>query len=191
MKITSPHATGLSLILRWFSCALWVGTTSRSSIVCQRARDNSWATLAEAPLYEPQNGFAGFSLIEVMVAILILGIALVGLTHGVTAALESSKESGLQTTAVLMASGLIETLRAEGGLQNGEAEGDGGPGLEKYHWRETVAGTGTDGLHDVDVVIEDAHNGQDIYELKTMLFEPSSDSQGSNNQSNRRSHNAE
>ena len=42
---------------------------------------------------------SGFSLIEVMVAILILGIALVGLTQGISTALGSSKESELQTTA--------------------------------------------------------------------------------------------
>ena len=58
------------------------------------------------------NHNAGFSLVEVMVAILILGIALVGLTQGITTALSSSKESELQTVAALFAAGQIETLRA-------------------------------------------------------------------------------
>jgi prepilin-type N-terminal cleavage/methylation domain-containing protein len=49
---------------------------------------------------------AGFSLIEIMVAILILGIALVGLTQGITSSLTASKESELQTTAALIAAGL-------------------------------------------------------------------------------------
>ena len=52
---------------------------------------------------------SGFSLVEVMCAILILGIALAGLTQGVTTALTSSKESELQTTAALFAAGLVET----------------------------------------------------------------------------------
>ena len=47
---------------------------------------------------------AGFSLIEVMCAILILGIALVGLTQGLTTALSSSKESEQQTMAALLLS---------------------------------------------------------------------------------------
>jgi prepilin-type N-terminal cleavage/methylation domain-containing protein len=35
----------------------------------------------------------GFSLIEVMCAILIMGVALVALTHGMTTALGSTKDS--------------------------------------------------------------------------------------------------
>jgi general secretion pathway protein I len=126
---------------------------------------------------------AGFSLIEVMVAILILGVALVGLTHGITTALESSKESEQQTTAALFAAGKIETLRAEGGLENGETDGDCGAGLEAYRWKQTISDADVDGLHDVDVVIERAQDNQEIYELKTLLFEVPSDvnDQNSNN----------
>ncbi len=115
---------------------------------------------------------AGFSLIEVMVAILILGVALAGLAHGIATALGSSKESEWQTTAALFAAGKIETLRAEGGLENGETTGDCGAGLEAYRWKQTIGGTDIDGLHDVAVVVENAQDGREIYELKTLLFEP-------------------
>ena len=125
---------------------------------------------------------AGFSLIEVMVAILILGVALAGLTHGITTALDSSKESELQTTAALYAAGKIETLRAEGGLENGETDGDCGAGLEAYRWKQTISNAGLDGLHDVDVMIERARDNQEIYELKTLLFEPAG---GTNDQNSR------
>jgi prepilin-type N-terminal cleavage/methylation domain-containing protein len=121
---------------------------------------------------------AGFSLIEVMVAILILGIALVGLTHGITTALDSSKDSELQTVAALFAAGKIETLRAEGDLENGETEGECGPGLAAYTWKQTISDAGIDGLHDVDVVVETVRDREEIYELKTLLFE-SSESSGS------------
>ena len=121
---------------------------------------------------------AGFSLIEVMVAILIMGIALVGLTHGITTALDSSKDSEQQAVAALFAAGKIETLRAEGGLENGDTDGDCGAGLEAYHWKQTISDTGIDGLHDVDVVIQTARTKQEIYELRTLLFE-SADEAGS------------
>jgi len=66
---------------------------------------------------------AGFSLVEIMCAILVLGIALVGLTEGITTALSSAKDSELQTAAALVAAGQIETLRAEGYIVDGETEG--------------------------------------------------------------------
>src|SRR5580704_14602398 len=112
---------------------------------------------------------AGFSLVEVMVAILILGIALVGLTQGITTALVSSKESELQTTAALFAAGQIELLRAGTDLSNGTGNGDCGTVLPLYRWKQTVSPTEIDGLHEVDVVVENAQTGAAIYELKTLL----------------------
>ena len=114
---------------------------------------------------------AGFSLIEVVVAILVLGIALVGLTEGITTALGSSKESELQTTAALFAAGRIEELRAAKGLIDGEREGDCGEGLALYRWKQSIRGAGIDGLHEVAVVVENARSGRSIYELRTLLFQ--------------------
>ncbi|HZV33518.1 MAG TPA: prepilin-type N-terminal cleavage/methylation domain-containing protein [Verrucomicrobiae bacterium] len=119
---------------------------------------------------------SGFSLLEVMVAILILAIALTGLVHGITTALASSKESELQTVAALFAQGKIEELRATGILEDGSDDGDCGSVLPLYHWRETIGSTDISGLHDVSVVVEHARTGQEIYELKTMLFSPEDDS---------------
>src|SRR5580704_7057982 len=113
---------------------------------------------------------AGFSLIEVMVAILILAIALTGLTAGITTALKSSKESELQTTAALFASGQIELLRAQADWTDGTEQGDCGATLPLYRWQQTVSPTDISGLHEVDVVVENSRTGEDIYELKTMLF---------------------
>src|SRR6185503_16859500 len=110
----------------------------------------------------------GFSLIEVMVAILILGIALVGLTQGITTALGSSKESELQTAAILFAQGKIEELRATEVIE-GEDEGNCGPGLELYHWTENVTTTELDGLYDVEVTVDNARTGQEICSLRTLL----------------------
>jgi prepilin-type N-terminal cleavage/methylation domain-containing protein len=114
---------------------------------------------------------AAFSLVEVLCAILILGVALVGLTQGLTVALHSSKDSELLSTAALFAAGQIESLRAEGGLENGEQEGDCGEGLSLYRWRQSIKPAGVDGLHEVAVTVENAKSAQPIYELRTLLFE--------------------
>ena len=145
---------------------------------------------AAAPPYRGQyrdmpsiNHHAGFSLIEVMVAILILAIALTGLTAGITTALSCSKESELQTTAALFASGQIELLRAQTDWKDGTEQGDCGATLPLYRWRQTVSPTDVNGLHEVDVVVENSRTGQEIYELKTMLFQIPDESPNKSNPS--------
>lgn len=116
-------------------------------------------------------GEAGFSLVEVLCAIMILGVALVGLVQGLTVALHSTKDSELITTAALFAAGQIESIRAEGGLENGEKDGACGPGLALYRWKQTISSGGVDGLHEVEIVIEHTKSGKPIYDLRTLLFE--------------------
>ncbi len=114
----------------------------------------------------------GFSLIEVMFAVLLLGIGIVGLTQGVTTALSSSKESEIQTTAALFAAGQIELLRADSYLVEETAEGECGEQLPAYRWKRKVSTTGIEGLYDVTVEVDQAPSGRKIYELKTLLFDP-------------------
>jgi general secretion pathway protein I len=113
----------------------------------------------------------GFSLIEVMCAILIMGVALVALTRGMTTALGSTKDSEVLTTVVTLAAGQIETLRASGVLTDETTEGDFGDSFPKYKWEQTVSPGKLDGLHQVDVVVKDSKNGAALYKLTTLLFD--------------------
>ena len=137
-------------------------------------------------------GNEGFSLVEVIVAVAILSIALVGLAHGISTALGCSKESEMQTTAALFAAGLIENLRAEGGLTDEQLQGDCGQDLPAYRWTLSITPAGTDGLHQVEASIQSARTGQEIYTLRTLLFEPppDSDSKKQDSKSNRKSRRA-
>jgi prepilin-type N-terminal cleavage/methylation domain-containing protein len=117
---------------------------------------------------------SGFSLVEVMCAILILGVALAGLAQGLSTALGSSKETEIQTTASLLAAAQIETLRAEKTLTDGETDGDCSTNLPTYHWRQLITTTDINGLHEVKVTIESTNTSLVIYELRTLLFDPSS-----------------
>jgi hypothetical protein len=99
-------------------------------------------------------------------------VAIVGLTEGLTTALRSNKEAEIQTAAALLASGQIETLRAEGYLLEGETDGEGDGDLAGYKWRQTVTETKIEGLYEVTVVVEQASTSEEIYELKTLLFDP-------------------
>ena len=118
---------------------------------------------------------AGFSLVEIMCAILVLGIALVGLTEGITTALSSAKDSELQTAAALVAAGQIETLRAEGYIVDGETEGECGEVLPLYRWKQSITSTSINGLHEVEVVVENSRSAQAVCELRTLLFDSPGD----------------
>ncbi len=115
---------------------------------------------------------AGFSLIEVMVAVFILAIALVGLTRGITTALSSSKEAELFSQAVHIASGRIELLRAEGDFSDGETTGTTGA----FHWRQTISRTPTEGLHQVVVALDHPPGEVPVYSLQTLLYLATADS---------------
>jgi prepilin-type N-terminal cleavage/methylation domain-containing protein len=139
----------------------------RRSFVTTRRKD-----MLPAKAGTPHNrAVGGFSLVEVMCAILILGIALIGLTQGITSALVSSKESELQSTAAMFAAGKIEMVRADGYLTDGEKEGDCGDDLPLYQWKQSISSTGVNGLHEVVIKVEKAKTGDLIYELRTLLFD--------------------
>jgi Tfp pilus assembly protein PilV len=106
-----------------------------------------------------------------MLAVLILGIALVGFVQATTTALSSSKESELQTTAALLASGRIEKLRADGEIEDGVTDGDCGDDFPNYQWKQTITATDIKGLHEIEVVVENTRSGKQVFELRTMLFE--------------------
>lgn len=117
----------------------------------------------------PRHRKAAFSLIEVICAILIVGLALVGLTRGVATALRSSKESEVQTSAALIAAGRIELLRADGFLTAGTSTGESD--FAAYSWQQELTETSIEGLFNVSVTILDTRSGKSIYTLQTMLFE--------------------
>jgi prepilin-type N-terminal cleavage/methylation domain-containing protein len=118
----------------------------------------------------------GFSLVEVLCAILILGVGMVGLTQGLTTALRSSKETETQTAAALLAAARIETVRADGFILEGVEEGEGEEGTAVFRWQQTISGTDLAGLYDVKVIVQNASSGQPIFELQTLLFDPPLDS---------------
>src|SRR5688572_26471956 len=96
---------------------------------------------------------AGFSLLELMCAILILGITLIALSQGITTALASNKDAEVQTAAALLAASQIETLRAEGYVIDGESEGEGDGALSGYTWTQSIVETQPEGLYEVTITV--------------------------------------
>jgi prepilin-type N-terminal cleavage/methylation domain-containing protein len=115
---------------------------------------------------------AGFSLVELLCAVAILGVGLVGMTHGITTALSGSKEAERQTVAAMLAAGKIEEIRSESYLMEGLTEGEGGEGLENYQWAMSLTSSAPEGLYEVEVRVSSVRTEKVIYTLKTLLFDP-------------------
>lgn len=120
----------------------------------------------------PKSRRGAFSLVEVMVAIAILSIALVGMTQGLTTALQSNKEAEWTSVAALIAEARVEFLRADGYLIEGVTEGALSGELTDYSWQETLTQTEIEGLYEVELEVTHTDTHQRLYLLKTMLFDP-------------------
>ena len=117
----------------------------------------------------------GFSLVEVICALLVLGIGVVGITEGLALGVRTSKEAESQTAASLLAASRIEFLRADkiliAGVENGAFE----PPFSRFVWRQTVTETQIRGLYDVRVEVFRPPGTQQLGELQTLLFERPTD----------------
>ena len=114
---------------------------------------------------------AGFSLIEALVSLLILGIGIVGISQGLTLSYGSSRAAESRTAAALLASARIELIRAEGTILAGEDEGDFGAGYDGWTWKESIVETPIEGLYEVAVSVHRAPGGEKVYELRTLLYD--------------------
>lgn len=117
----------------------------------------------------PTRNEAGFSLVEVLVATLILGVGLVGVMQGFTASLSASKTTEYQAQAVLLADSHLEELAMSPWLDVGERTGESTvyPALQ---WRETVKEAKMDGLYEIELVVERKATGEPVYRLSTLRF---------------------
>ena len=100
------------------------------------------------------HGAAGFTLLEVLVAVAIVGAALVMLLRLHLLSLDATLASQDLTTAVLLAEGKMATFMAES-PNEGEDQGQfDGPNLERFSWTTSVTehaiglGSQSDGQED-------------------------------------------
>ena len=75
---------------------------------------------------------AGFTLLEVVIAVAIAGLALVGLFEAATGGLFAANSAGRVNDAIERAQSHLAAFGRSGAVTAGEIEGDDGGG---YHWR--------------------------------------------------------
>ena len=125
-------------------------------IVCSRARQPSPRQFKLHP------SSPGFSLVEVMVAMLIIGIALPALMFQLGTQMDSAQRLRDQTIAGWVAQDRLLQMRIEAasgslyrpGIYNGvEQQAD-----RNWHWQMEVATTAVPGLYRYDVQVASAEN---------------------------------
>ena len=114
----------------------------------------------------------GFSLVETLVATVVLGVGLVGMTQGITAVLEGTRTAERYSQAVLLAEEQMELIRAEGLVSEGEYDGDFGEEFPGFRWNSVVRESREVGLFEVKVTVLAMPAEEPLYELTTLVFVP-------------------
>jgi len=122
---------------------------------------------------------SGFTLLEVMVAVAIIGIALVTLIGSQSQSISIATISRFETTASLLARKKMTELALAGFDDLHSTDGDFGEEFPEFHWKVEVRELGEDdtGIKDVDellkvvdlVVFSDFDNNEHIAVREIMM----------------------
>jgi prepilin-type N-terminal cleavage/methylation domain-containing protein len=86
---------------------------------------------------------SGFTLIEMVVASVVLAIGVVGTVGAFNAATKASTVASEQQTATMLAQKQIAEgeTQLQGNVTAGETDGDFGPDYPGYHWKQSITAT--------------------------------------------------
>lgn len=113
---------------------------------------------------------SGFTLLEVMVALALIGIALVAILRSLAMSVDVSNESKNISIATLLAKGKMAELESLGFPDVEEASGDFGEESPGFRWERSVSETGVEDLRKIVVRIIWQGNGNDKkVELVTLI----------------------
>jgi len=109
---------------------------------------------------------AGFTLLEVMVAMSILAIALVAVLQLQSQSISMSTSARFMTTASLLAQSKMADVEADASLGNKSQKGDFAPGFPEYKWTVQVTDTKIPKLKRIEVnVLHNALAEGNAYQL--------------------------
>jgi general secretion pathway protein I len=100
-----------------------------------------------------QKKTAGFTLLEVMVAMAILAMALVGVYQLQSQSISLAAESRFKTSAALLAQSKMANVETAAILSIHTEEGDFGPDYPQYSWRLEISATELPQFKKIDVTV--------------------------------------
>ncbi len=116
---------------------------------------------------------AGFTLLEVLVAVAILAIAMVAILKANVQNLDALTKSRETTTASLLAASKLAEIEAAGVANWGESQGDFGEDYPEFTWQVETTSTEVEGLERITVIVQRSGGvaGREVRIEELMLVE--------------------
>ena len=115
---------------------------------------------------------AGFTLIEILVSLAILGLVLPVVLYAFTNSSRTRASSAARTTAAYLVRDRMAEIEAVGDLQTGDQQGEFAV-ESQVRWATSISETETEGLYDVVVRVIWQERGQDQeFAIRTYLADP-------------------
>jgi general secretion pathway protein I len=118
---------------------------------------------------------AGFTLVEVLAAMLLIAIVLPAVMQGITLATKAGSTARARTEAAGLGQSKLAELVATGQWQDGSLAGDFSPDWPAYRWEATTQAWSQDtagaGLQEIDLrVIWMARGQEESVTLSTLVY---------------------
>ena len=114
----------------------------------------------------------GFSLVEMMAALVIFSVGVVATLHVFSMSVVSAGTSLHYNRAVFLAQGLMEETLAEESWSTGEDSGGLESQLPDGWWSSSILSTDTAGLYEIEITVAWTERGkEDEYTLTTLAAE--------------------
>ena len=121
----------------------------------------------------------GFTLIEVMVALVIVSLALAGVAASMGQMIDTANTMRDRTFASWIAQNKITEMRIAGVIPEvGESSGDVDYANTSWDWTADVSETGVENLMKVDVAVSYAGSDATIFKVTGFIGEPVAPGQG-------------
>ncbi len=119
-----------------------------------------------------RHNMAGFSLVEMVAALVIFSLAVLGTVEVFSACLHLTSVSLNYTHAVMLAQKLMEETIAEEYFIAASDSGDFGEEYSGHSWQREVEESDTPGLYQIEVVVTWTERGREKeYALTTLVAE--------------------
>ena len=123
-----------------------------------------------------RRGKSGFTLIEILVTLLLIGIVIPALMHVITISATAARDAANRNQAAELAKSQLALVVAGGQWQNGNGlSGDFSPDFADYQWSATVQPWAQDtsgmGINEIDLTVSWTQRGQkQSLELSTLAY---------------------